>query len=227
MFVFPLRGSKMRCPNCGYPNKEEASTCFSCDAKVEGSNPPKKELIQTIPVEPKRLSLATFVNIVKEGWDGWLVPVTLLLASAFLPWAYTCYKDIDHLTVDHLVGANLFELLMADDVMIASLAAIFVIGFFIALVFPRLVIVPIGSLILLMFTMPGYMRSLPPNPGDAFVVSYDIGVGLLLAWFSVGALGVLCFKNYELLFNWRRGKNRIPSEVDDSSTNVDSSRRIL
>ncbi|MDD1746865.1 MAG: hypothetical protein LUQ16_03795 [Methanomassiliicoccales archaeon] len=218
----------MRCPNCGYPNEERASTCFSCDMTIEGSHFTQKKPIQYLTIEPeRRSSLATFVNIVKEGWGGWLVPVALLAASAFLPWAYTCYKNIDRLTIDHVVGANLFELLMADDVVIASLAAIFVMSFFIALLFPRLVIVSIGSLALLMYTMPGYMRSLPTNPVDEFLISYEIGVGFLLAWFSVGALGVLCFKDYEFRFHRGPGKDRLPSEVDDSSTNMDSSRRTV
>jgi len=161
---------------------------------------------------------------VKERWDGWLVPVALLAASAFLPWAYTCYRNIDRLTIDHVVGTNLFELMMADDVMIAFLAAVFVISLFIALLVPRLVIVSIGSLILLMYTMPGYMRSLPPNPVDEFLISYEIGVGLLLAWISVVALGVLCFKNYELRSRRGPGKYQIPSEFDDSSALIDSKR---
>ena len=222
----------MRCPNCGYPNEEDASTCFSCDARIEGLEIQDHHKGSVGSSEPEKRTLSTWLAENAEGrWEVWSIALALMLVSAFLPWASAFYRNTDSLIIEYTVSANLFSLLNADDYLIASLAAIFIIGFLVAMLMPYLVIIPISSLVLLMYKIPDFMLSLlpatPPNPTDEFVSGYGIGIGLLLAWLSLAALGVLCLRNFELLFNRGRGKYQTPSEVDDSSINMDSRRRVL
>lgn len=221
----------MRCPNCGYPNEEEASTCFSCDAKIEGLDTHNHDKGSIESSEPGRRSFRIWIaEIADERWEVWSIALGLMLTSAFLPWASAFFRNTDSFFIDYMVNANLFSLLLADDYLIASLATIYLVSFLVALLLPYLVIIPISSLVLLMYEMPDFMLSLlpatPPNPIDVFVSVYSIGIGLLLAWLSVAAVGVLCLKDYELGFNRGRVKDQIPSEVDDSSTNMDSRRRV-
>jgi hypothetical protein len=209
----------MRCPKCGYPNKEEAPVCPSCNSWIAGSANSEHIPISTTEA-PKRLSFRDWLErIVRERWSTWLVPIVLLLMTLILPWVNSYYFNLEYLTKDYIIRSNLIDLLMADNPLIASMAIIYLVGCVITLLFPVLVVAPICSLVVLMYSLPDYMISLlpstPPNATDEFDTGYGIGFGLLLAWLTVASLGVLCLRNSELRFVRGGGKDMSPSENDD------------
>jgi hypothetical protein len=209
-------GSRMRCPACGYPNEEEASICFSCNARIEGSAPRQKTRPSFI-VGPETQKKGYWLRkSASERWEIWLIASVILIVSVLLPWESAFYRDTLTNAPVLTVSANLFSLVLADDIIVSALALIFLIGLLLSMVLPRLIVIPIGAMVLLVFTMPEYvlsqLPSIPPNSEQGFYTNSAIGFGYILAWLALVVVGTLVLKDSEVRFQRRWGKDQTPSE---------------
>jgi hypothetical protein len=209
-------GSWMRCPTCGYPNEEEASTCFSCNARIEGPTP-RPKVNTSFVVGPENQKRESWLRrSASERWETWLIASVILIVSALLPWESAFYRDALTNAPVLTVSANLFSLVLADDIIVSALALIFLIGLLLSMVLPRLIVIPIGAMVLLVFTMPEYvlsqLPSSPPNSDQGFYTNSAIGFGYILAWLALVVVGTLALKDSEVRFQRRRGKDQTPSE---------------
>jgi hypothetical protein len=212
----------MRCSACGYPNYEEATTCFSCNAKIEG-RPQSPKPKPSVSVEPEVRTKMQWLRMrTSERWEIWLIASALGVVSAIMPWESAFYRDTLTNTPALTVSANLFDLVLADNLVIVSLVVIYILGFAASMLLSFLVVIPIGSLVLLAYTMPQYMLSqLPPSPPnylDDFYTSSGLGFGYLLAWISLIILSTFLLEDLHLRYTKGYGKDQAPSEARDAYT---------
>jgi hypothetical protein len=212
----------MRCPVCGYPNYEEATTCFSCNAKIEGRPSSPKPHPSLSPQPEVRTRIPWLRKLALERWEIWLIASALALVSAIMPWESAFYRDTLTNAPVLTVSANLFDLILADDLVIVSLVVVFLVGLAASMLLSFLIVVPMGSLLLLAYTMPQYMLSqLPsssPDYTDGYYTSTGLGFGYLLAWISLIILCTFLLNDLRLRYTKGYGKDQAPSEARDVYT---------
>jgi hypothetical protein len=195
----------MRCPVCGYPNYEKASTCFSCNAEIEDSTPPKPkpDILQEPGIQNKKSLLR---KLAIERWKTWLLASVFALISSILTWESAFIRDPITMIPIQTLSVNLFDLLMTDSIIVVSLSLIYVIGLILSMIIPRLIILPVSALILLLFAMPPYLQSLLPGSETG------LGFGYFLALLSSTIVATFAIKDFDLRFTKGHGKDQSPSE---------------
>jgi hypothetical protein len=213
----------MRCPVCGYPNPEEAPTCFQCGGTIESPNDGMKRLIPP-HVEAKKGKKSLWSrSVISESWWIWLIGIALIVISFLLPWgSLLVYNQTppDEGTMIYSTMVSLSELLTSGDTMVMILVWIFIAGLLLCILFPKMVIIPIGALILLPFFVPEYiLTKLPPEfESNQYYADPNLAGGYFFGWLALFILGTLALSDFRLRFTRGRGKDQSPMEDIDPNS---------
>ncbi len=207
----------MRCPACGYPNPEEASTCFQCGSLIGTSSANLENVAGNHTLAKNRKKGLFTRSAASEIWWVWFIGISLIAISFFLPWgSLLVYGQTEPnqgiLVYESMV--SLTDLIMSGDITIMVLVWAFLAGLLLCIIVPKLVIIPMGALLLFPFFMPDYtLTKLPPEyQSSLYYVDPNMAVGYFFAWLAVFILGTLALSDFTLRFTKGQGKDQNPME---------------
>lgn len=213
----------MRCPACGYPNPEEAPTCFSCGGQIEAPKAGSER--NANPQGETKKSIGGFWSrsTVSETWWIWLIAIGLIAVSFLLPWGSLLVYERTGPSEGALAYStviSLSELIMSGDSAVTILIGIFLAGLLLCIIFPKIVILPMGALILMPFYMPDYtLTKLPPAyTSNQYYADPSLAVGYFFAWLALFVIGTLALSDFTLRFSKGRGKDQSPMERIEPNT---------
>jgi hypothetical protein len=207
----------MRCPACGYPNPEEARTCFQCGGPIDVSRAISQNGTDAHAEAKSRRKGLFSRSTASEAWWVWLIGIALVAVAFILPWgSLLVYERTGPYegTLAFSSPLSLLDLTLSGDIMVTGLAWAFIIGLLFCIIFPKMVIIPLGALVLLPFFMPDYaLTKLPPEyQSSLYYVDSNMAVGYFFAWLATFILGTLALTDFTLRFTNSHGKDQSPME---------------